>query len=215
VSSGARLGLSLAVLTAGVVSTSCNAVLGIEEPIEGTGSGGAHVTVVAGGSAGGSGATTTMPAPKDGGQPANGALEWAQWPMPNPASAGLPNAQSYDTTSFGGVVLDLITGLQWQQAVDENSHTWDGASTYCSDLTLGGGGWRLPTRIELISLLDYTSPNPVIDMDAFPETPADYFWTSSAYAGDAMSAWNVNFKFSDGMADKSEMSKAHRVRCVR
>ena len=135
--------------------------------------------------------------------------------MPNPTSAGLPNAQSYDTTSFTGVVLDLITGLQWQQAVDEGAFAWAEAGAYCSNLTLGGGGWRLPTRIELMSLVDYTSPNPVIDMSAFPETPADYFWSSSIYAGDAMSAWNVNFKFSDGMADKSEMIKPHRVRCVR
>jgi hypothetical protein len=38
--------------------------------------------------------------------------------------------------------------------------------------------WRLPTRIELISLLT-SSFAPSIDNVAFPSTPSSYFWTSS------------------------------------
>ena len=49
--------------------------------------------------------------------------------MPNPPTAGLPNAQSYDTMSLTGVVIDLITGLQWQQTVDESTFTCRSLST--------------------------------------------------------------------------------------
>jgi hypothetical protein len=221
--SGGRFALSVGSLVACVAAFGCNAVLDIQDPIEAIGgSGGVEVSVTQGGSGSGTsgsgGTMTTMTMPSsDAGEPAvsRAFLEWAQWPMPNPASAGLPNKQSYDTGSLTGVVLDLVTGLQWQQTIDEKSFTFSEAGTYCDALTLGGGGWRLPTRIELVSLVDYTNPNPVIDMSAFPDTPADYFWSSSVYAGDAMNAWNVNFRFSDGIVDKSEMSKAHRVRCVR
>jgi hypothetical protein len=211
----------LSLMLAGVSSlAACNAVLGIEEPsdLELSGVGGQTV-VVTPGSGGGSSTSGGMPMPMtDGGLPAmsnKGPYEWAQWPMPNPTSAGLPNAQSYDTNSFVGVVIDQVTGLQWQRAVDEKSYSWEDAISFCRDLTFGGGGWRLPTRIELVSLVDYTSPNPVIDMNAFPETPSDYFWTSSPFAGDATAAWNVNFKFSSGIVEKSDNNKPHRVRCVR
>jgi hypothetical protein len=200
--------------------TACNAVLGIEEPDEGASSGaaGQSNTTTSGGSSGsGSGGTMAATIPANDGSAAVDptAFTWAEWPMPNPASLGLPNAQSYDTTSFAGVVIDSITSLQWQQAVDENSYTFADASTYCAGLTLTGGGWRLPSRIEVLSLVDYTSPNPYIDTNAFPDTPAEIFWTSSAFAGDPTFAWHVNFKFGNGFADKSEKTLTHRTRCIR
>jgi hypothetical protein len=221
---GVRFACCVASLFAGLGALGCNTVLDIQDPIESIGgSGGVVVTATPGdstsGSAGSSGSMSMMTmSAKDGGTApaaASPSLEWAQWPMPNPIAAGLPNAASYDSMSLTGVVIDLVTGLQWQQTVDEMSYTWDDAASYCTGLTLAGGAWRLPTRIELVSLVDYTVPNPVIDQSAFPDTPADYFWSSSPYAGDATNAWNVNFRFSDGIADKSEKSKAHRVRCVR
>jgi hypothetical protein len=208
------------VLAVGLVG--CNAVLGIEAPDDTTSSSGTQtVTVMPGESGGsGSGGSTSMSTPvTEGGAPSApvdpALLAWAQWPMPNPASAGLPNAQSYDTTSFAGVVLDSITGLEWQEQIDAMSYTFTDAATYCGGLTLTGGAWRVPTRIELLSLVDYTNPNPVIDVNAFPDTPSDYFWTSSTFAGDPMNAWHVNFKFGDGITDKSLKTQAHRVRCVR
>jgi hypothetical protein len=203
--------VSLASLTV-LLLGACNAVLGIEDPIEvlpgASGSGGKMQPV---GTGGGAGAP-----PRDAQAPTNPAdFVWAEWPMPNPASAGLPNPQSYDTLSFNGVVIDLITGLQWQQVVGADSYVWSDGVAYCSHLMLAGGGWRLPSRIELLSLVDYTSPNPIIDMTAFPETPPEYFWTSSLVAGNPANAWDVNFQFSDGMTDTSETNKPHRVRCVR
>src|SRR5262249_6415642 len=47
---------------------------------------------------------------------------WARWPMPNPPITGLPNPQSYET-STPGIVLDKLTGLMWERTVDANSYT--------------------------------------------------------------------------------------------
>ena len=92
---------------------------------------------------------------------------WAAWPMPNPPSTGLPNAASYDTASTSGVVKDQVTGLWWQQTLGDNpsGQSWSAAGGYCAALALGGhNDWRVPTRIELVSLLDFTvAQGPMIE----------------------------------------------------
>src|ERR1019366_8513353 len=75
----------------------------------------------------------------------------ANWPMPNPASLGLPNSQSYDT-SVAGVVLDRVTNLEWQATSAADLDTVADALAYCQALVLDGkSDWRLPSRIELVS----------------------------------------------------------------
>lgn len=136
--------------------------------------------------------------------------------MPNAASSGLPNPASYDT-STPGVVLDQVTGLVWQAAVPPSTHTWDGAKAYCANLELGGfTDWRVPSRIELISIVDYTiaKPGPVVAAVAFPNTPNTVFWTASPVALYGSSrAWYV--EFDNGFAFTEATSAEYNVRCVR
>jgi hypothetical protein len=139
---------------------------------------------------------------------------WADWPMPNPTSSGLTNSQAY-TLKVDGVVTDSVTQLEWQQSADDELRTWDEATEYCAALALAGGGFRLPARIELLSLLDFTRANPSIDAVAFPDAPWDKFWSSSRFAGTRSSVWLVGFDFGTGFALKSHMNEKHRARCVR
>ena len=76
------------------------------------------------------------------------------------------------------------------------------------------GGFHLPSRIELLSLIDFTS-EPSIDPEAFPDTPPEYFWSSSRYAGDQSSAWVVNFAGGPGFVSSGATESLFRVRCVR
>ena len=135
--------------------------------------------------------------------------------MPNPPSTGLPNPQSYDTSRMPEVVFDNVTKLEWQRTVAEGTYDWSAARAYCSALTSAGGGWRLPSRIELLSIVDFTQPGPVIDTKAFPSTPSEYFWTASPLAGDASTAWSVQFGFGTVFASPNVNTNALRVRCVR
>lgn len=82
--------------------------------------------------------------------------------MPN-ATPGLPNAQSFDTQK-AGVVLDRVTGLMWQSAVDGDKFaTFSEAAQRCESLTLAGfDDWRVPSRIELVSILDVTDRKSVV-----------------------------------------------------
>jgi hypothetical protein len=140
---------------------------------------------------------------------------WANWPMPNPQSTGLPNQQGYATLAAGRVA-DKVTHLEWQQWSDDKARTWSDAVAYCSGMMLGdGGSWRLPSRIELLSLLDFTTATPAMDAQAFSGAPAEAFWSSSPFIGAQSSAWGVNFGFRDGFMFTDNMSQPHRVRCVR
>jgi hypothetical protein len=57
--------------------------------------------------------------------------------------------------------------------------------------------WRLPTREELRSLVDYTLryPGPAVDRRFFPHTQNQFYWSSNADASDKDSAWGIGFSF--------------------
>lgn len=57
--------------------------------------------------------------------------------------------------------------------------------------------WRLPSREELRSLVDYTVryPGPTIDRRFFPHTQSQFYWSSNADANDKDSAWGIGFSF--------------------
>ena len=74
--------------------------------------------------------------------------------------------------------------------------------------------WRMPTRAELWSIIDYgvAPPDPIaIDTDFFPNTGA-FYWSASGYAGNSNSAWVVLFIGGNTINDKTN---AWSVRLVR
>ncbi len=126
--------------------------------------------------------------------------------MPNPASSGLPNPASY--TVGAGFVTDNVTKLVWEQPISAGTFTQPNAIKHCADK---GGGWRLPTMVELYSLVDFTKLDPRLDNAVFPDTPDAAFWTSSARAGEA---WYVS-NFEAYASGDVPASVPYRVRCVR
>jgi hypothetical protein len=142
---------------------------------------------------------------------------WAEWPMPNgPAdsAAGAPNPESY-TDNRDGTVTDNVTGLIWQQALPSGTYAWADAVTYCSTtLTLAGHhDWRLPSMIELVSIVDYGQSSPSINATYFPNTPATSFWSSTPSPASAAAPFDVTFL--DGSTNGHNSSTAENVRCVR
>jgi hypothetical protein len=134
--------------------------------------------------------------------------DWATWPLPPQA----PTNYSINGGSATGTVTDNVTGLVWQR--EATYYVWASAQTYCAGLNLGGasvGTWRLPTSIELLSLVDDTQYGPAINRTAFPNTQSSSFWSWSPYVYYSGYAWDVAFYDGRGYYDTSNGSY---VRCV-
>jgi hypothetical protein len=141
------------------------------------------------------------------------------------ALAARANAPAGRYTVTTDTVLDTQTGLTWEAAVPSTTYTWGSASTsgtaqnYCSTLAVAGGGWRLPTMKELMTIVDDTnSPGTPVDSVAFPNTPADYYWSSTPFLPTAGQGWAVRFQqFNSGGTYSlgRDPTTALHIRCVR
>ncbi|MBI5749112.1 MAG: DUF1566 domain-containing protein [Nitrospinae bacterium] len=123
------------------------------------------------------------------------------------------NPPSY-TDNGNGTITDNVTGLIWQKEDDNTPRTWSDAGTYCDNLTLGGqSDWRLPSKKELISIVNYGTYNHAINTTYFPNTNSSYYWSSTTVANYSSDAWSVNFSY--GYVDGYGKSSSYYVRCIR
>lgn len=191
-------------------ASGCNAILGIDSHALAPDGGALDALGV--GSSDGFGTPTRTP---DSGA-ASDALSVETTPgttcafkMPNPASTGLPNPASYARVTDG--VLDNVTKLVWESRLREASSFDQGeAVRVCAKI---GPGWRLPTRLELSSLVDVTIPEPGPTINPiFEDRPTSKFWTSSRSPVSKDIGWYVNFEA--GITRQATTSFPYRVRCV-
>lgn len=155
-------------------------------------------------------------------RPDCGSIKWACWPMPNPVGSGLPNPASY--TVGAETTVDNVTCLEWQKTPPTDTFTWQAALDYCEALTLDGhDDWRLPTRIEMASIVDFVAGGvdksafpagasirelatlvdearvaPAINVTLFPNTKYgaksnNWYWASHHQRGSSSAAWAINF----------------------
>jgi hypothetical protein len=111
-------------------------------------------------------------------------------------------------------VTDDVTGLMWQQTPPTSPTTWAAAATYCTTLSLAAHvDWRLPSYVELVSIVDFSQQAPAIDPVSFPSTPPVDVWTSTPFAPDTTTAWEIYFTAGDSSQDP--VTGTNNVRCVR
>lgn len=129
------------------------------------------------------------------------------------ASMNLARPTADYTPNSNGTVLHKPTQLTWQRCMV--GQTWTGSACSGSASTLtwtqaraltssfaGQSDWRLPTALELDSLVDYTKSFHTINTDVFPENdPELYVWSGSTSAvldSDPpvqRYTWGVSFKY--------------------
>jgi len=116
-------------------------------------------------------------------------------------------APSYKDNGNGSVT-DNNTGLIWQQGGQSSYYTWQNAVDYCDHLELAGiSDWRLPTRMEFESIMNYSGSSHDNILGHISVTP---YWTIDVYADDSTLAWN---KY-NGLSWAMEKSMTYLVRCV-
>jgi hypothetical protein len=133
----------------------------------------------------------------------NATTSWAEWPMPSSdaevASGANPDSGAKFVTA-GGVAADQITGLSWNLAASPGDFAKvEDAAAYCTSL---GASWRLPTRIEIATLLDSAagppSVTPALAVDG--GVRSGLYWTASYYrplVNGQLHYWFANFTSGD------------------
>ena len=128
------------------------------------------------------------------------------------------------TNHGNGTVTDNVTGLIWQCCAigqsgndcatgSASSFNWKEALAEAANSNHAGfSDWRLPNMNELTSLVAYDRYGPAININAFPNAPSSYFWSSSPhpYGGNG---WNTNFYNLDHF--DNNRSNDYHVRLVR
>ncbi|MBA5249060.1 MAG: DUF1566 domain-containing protein [Gammaproteobacteria bacterium] len=129
------------------------------------------------------------------------------------------------TDKGDGTILDKSTDLIWKKCAEGLSGNdcatgvaitanWQQALQQANNSTFAGkSDWRLPNIKELSSLVRRNCYNPTINEALFPNTAANYFWSSSPSAEDSAFTWM--FYFSIGFSRITYRYYSLRLRLVR
>ena len=116
------------------------------------------------------------------------------------------------TNNSNGTITDNVTSLMWQQG-DGGEMTIENAILYCDNLVLGGfSDWRLPTKQESLSILNFDRNNPALNTVYFPNTNAEYWWTSTVNFTNPNSIWITNAGGGTGPKLKTETTSAGGIK---
>lgn len=111
----------------------------------------------------------------------------------------LPNPRYIDDGNM--IFSDPLTGLMWYP-ISPGLYSWSSAVTYCSNLVIGGySDWRLPTRSEMLSLMNYS----LLSED-------QWMWTSTPDAQNSSNAWAVNLDLDVESTSKTTGNDVFAVR---
>jgi len=123
------------------------------------------------------------------------------------------------------MVRDNNTGLIWESKspfssdvnYKGNSCTWEDAFTYIKELNkrayCGFRDWRLPSREELRTMVDYNGQTPATDWKFFSDCLPAFYWSKDNNNKEPLFAWGVYFAY--GCAICYLKSFFYPVRAVR
>jgi len=119
-----------------------------------------------------------------------------EWPVPR-----------FTVMTDTNLVFDNLTGRMWTRKIGiEATTSWATAVDHCLAFELGGyDDWRMPSRRELWSLVDYGTTSSLPDGHPFTGTPLAAFWTSTSYRPlPASYAWGLSGGYM-GAYDKTSL----------
>jgi hypothetical protein len=145
-------------------------------------------------------------------------------------AVGLPSEPSIDVQVHasrfqileeykGEAVLDTETHLIWERTPSAAETAWANASLRCALASTGGRlGWRLPSFLELMTLVE---PAPLAAASKprlpsghpFQGVRADFYWTTSSQDTEPTNAYAIDFLRGDVMSQRK--NRAHAWWCVR
>jgi hypothetical protein len=121
----------------------------------------------------------------------------------------------------GGEVYDQQTKLTWSRCSVGQEWKNEHCSGAIKEFTFedaqkqAGGGWRVPTKDELASLIDADRKKfPTTDVTAFPDMDASHPWYWSSTPNGTSIAWYVDFAdgYTSGYINDSNVFALRMVR---
>lgn len=113
------------------------------------------------------------------------------------------------------VITDTKTGLVWQRTPIPGRRIWSSAETECANLSLGGfDDWRLPTLLELHSLIDAEGLGPVLLDSSFQVGDSPSHWSKTRDAS-LPNHLTVDVELGSSSSDNSMSPNTSIARCVR
>ena len=136
------------------------------------------------------------------------------------------------TDNHDGTVTDTRSGMTWMRCAlgqrwtgsrcsgEPQMLTWKSAQEAASALNAAGGfanhrDWRMPHIPELAMIVERQCANPRVNLELFPYTPANYFWTATGRRGKGMDAEAYLLSFGPEGAGHLRKDDLHFARLVR
>ncbi len=106
-----------------------------------------------------------------------------------------------------GIVLDLMTGLEWQKNPLVMQLTWEQALVYADTCTFAGkSDWRLPNIKELQSISKVQFKYPSIPSFFIGNIQIGKYWSSTTLPNSTNSAWYLQTQFGITSYDAKTLS---------
>jgi hypothetical protein len=119
-----------------------------------------------------------------------------------------PDARFVDNGNT--TITDISTGLMWSQAVQGAAVTHAGALSLAEASTLGSfTDWRLPTRAELVGLVESACVDPAFNTSRFNDGGLRVIWSASA--GPGATFWFVDFTYGSDAVEPAGARKGVRL----
>ncbi|MFP4401717.1 MAG: DUF1566 domain-containing protein [Candidatus Nanoarchaeia archaeon] len=115
-----------------------------------------------------------------------------------------------------GTMYDTITNLCWEKSPGTSTHTHSNAQSHCSGVATAGGGWRLPEKAELMTLLYHDgtgSTDTRLNSIGFSGIQDGYYWSNTLYALISSFAYPVGF--GDGNSIAVDVTNSYYALCVK
>lgn len=143
-------------------------------------------------------------------------------------------AKSTPTARFSitdTTVVDKQTGLMWAKCSlgqtgkdctgSVTKQNWSSAQSAVTAKNASAAGylghkdWRLPNIKELTSIFEAACTQPAINIDVFPNTPTNTYWSATPFSrkNDDRYIWTINFNY--GIAGATDRTYNRTIRLVR